>query len=232
MVISAKATPLVAGLATRVTLCCRLGCLRLAPSRASQRSTRRGQGRASYAAGACQNTYQQTKLGGNLSEKTCKKCGHTIIYNGLEPQSCPACGAIYAKVEEALRAAADARAIRNTAANAVQASRVSAPTAAARGDVPAMIDVHAYAANMRDDSLYPFWRKLVGLVTIMGYILAGMVLIGALVAMSNASVTAGLVGVGGAVFVAVMVRVGKEASLMLADLSDASVRMAAQREAK
>lgn len=27
--------------------------------------------------------------------------------------------------------------------------------------------MHAYAASMRDDSLYPFWRKLVGIVTIL-----------------------------------------------------------------
>lgn len=169
-----------------------------------------------------------------MSEKTCKKCGHTATYNGLEPQSCPACGAIYAKVEEALRAAADARANRNAAAAAAaQNSRL--PSAQAPGmqrDARGMVDVHAYAAGMRDDSLYPFWRKLVGIVTILGYILAAFLMIVAFITISKASVTAGLVGIVGAIFVAVMVRVGKEASLMLADLSDASVRLAAHRESK
>lgn len=70
----------------------------------------------------------------------------------------------------------------------------------------------------------PFWRKLVGIVTILGYILAAFLLIAAFITISKASVTAGLVGIVLALFVAVMARVGKEASLMLADLSDASVR--------
>ena len=170
-----------------------------------------------------------------MSEKTCKKCGHTATYNGLEPQSCPACGAIYAKVEEALRAAADARANRNAAAAAAAAQNSRLPSAQAPGmqrDARGVVDVHAYAASMRDDSLYPFWRKLVGIVTILGYILAAILLIAAFITISKASVTAGLVGIVLALFVAVMARVGKEASLMLADLSDASVRLAAHRESK
>ncbi|MNV65488.1 hypothetical protein D3C71_1581840 [compost metagenome] len=83
---------------------------------------------------------------------------------------------------------------------------------------------------MRSESLYPFWRKLVGLVTILGYILAVIMLIAAFIAMSKASMTAGLVGVGVAIIVAVMTRVGKEASLMLADLSDATVHLAAKSQ--
>ena len=92
--------------------------------------------------------------------------------------------------------------------------------------------MHAFATQMRSDSLYPVWRKLVGLATLLGYLLATLILVTALIALFGGSVTPGLVGVGGAVFVAVMVRVAKEAWLMLADLSDASVRMAAQREAR
>lgn len=167
-----------------------------------------------------------------MSEKTCKKCGHTATYNGLEPQSCPACGAIYAKVEEALRAAADARASRNAAAAAQNSRLPSSQAADIQGDARGVVDVHAYAASMRDDSLYPFWRKLVGIVTILGYIMAVILLIAAFITISKVSVTAGLVGIVLAVFVAVMARVGKEASLMLADLSDASVRLAAHRESK
>ena len=48
-------------------------------------------------------------------------------------------------------------------------------------DARGMVDVHAYAAGMRDDSLYPFWRKLVGIVTILGYILAAFLLIAAFI---------------------------------------------------
>ena len=161
-----------------------------------------------------------------MSEKTCRKCGHTTTYSGLEPQSCPECGAIYAKVEEALRAASSARASRVAAGpQDARPSRLPGARGYASG-----VDVHSFAAQMRSDSLYPMWRKLIGIATMMGYLLAALMLIGSLIALFNASVTAGLVGAAAAVFVAIMVRVAKEAWLMLADLSDASVRLAAWRE--
>ena len=90
--------------------------------------------------------------------------------------------------------------------------------------------MHTFAERMRSESLYPFWRKLVGLVTILGYVLAAILLIAALISMSNASMTTGMVGIGVAVFVAVITRVGKEASLMLADLSDATIHLATKNQ--
>ena len=46
-----------------------------------------------------------------MSEKTCRKCGHTTTYapTSLEPQSCMECGAIYRKVEEAFQRASEGR---------------------------------------------------------------------------------------------------------------------------
>ncbi len=46
----------------------------------------------------------------------------------------------------------------------------------------------------------------------------------------RAGIAAAIGGVAGAVLVFVLARVGKEMSLMLADLSDATVRMAAHAE--
>lgn len=144
----------------------------------------------------------------------------------MEPQSCIECGAVYRKVDEAMQQASEGR------SSQFPRSSVSAQLSAGRGSVrrPAAVDVHSFAEQMRGESLYPFWRKLVGLATAMGYLVAVMGLIAALITMANGSVTAGLVGIGAAIFLAIMVRVGKEVSLMLSDLSDASVRVAARSE--
>lgn len=152
-----------------------------------------------------------------MNSKRCLKCNHVVSFESGPPLACPECGAVYSKVEEAQRNGPPVR--RRQEENA-PASRFSATAS----------DVHSFAERMRDESLYPFWRKLVGLVTILGYILAVILLIAAFIAMSNASMTAGLVGIGVAIIVAVMTRVAKEASLMLADLSDATVHLAAKSQ--
>ena len=152
-----------------------------------------------------------------MNAKRCLKCDHVANFEGQPPLACPQCGAVYSKVEEALR-------------NGPPARRRQEETSPTSRISDSALDVHAFAERMRDESLYPFWRKLVGLVTILGYILAGILLIAAIIAMSKASVTAGLVGIGIAAFVAIMTRVGKEASLMLADLSDATVHLAAKSQ--
>lgn len=152
-----------------------------------------------------------------MSEKTCKKCGHTTNYHGLEPQSCPACGAVYAKVEEALRATPATRAERSSAAPVARPLR------------GASSDVQAFATRMREESLYPAWRKIVGFFTIVGYVVAAVVALAAFFS-AKGSVMALMIGFGSAALIALMAKVGKELSLMLADLSDAAVHMAASRE--
>lgn len=166
-----------------------------------------------------------------MNNKTCKKCGHVATYEGGAPQACPACGAIYAKVEEALRAAAEGRASAArvaSAPNAPAALGLRAAPAAEASDPP---DVHAFAARMRRESLYPAWRNIVGIFTLLGYGMAAIVLIGGVVAAFQGSVAAGVIGMSVSLFLAIAAKVSRELSLMLADLSDASVRMAAQREA-
>lgn len=151
-----------------------------------------------------------------MSEKTCRKCGHTTTYSGLEPQSCTACGAIYRKVEEALQQAAQER-----------AARPSLAPSRAAASMPA--DHHAFAAELRSDSLYPTWRQLVTVFTIFWYVAAVAIGIGGLIAFKD-SFLAGMSALGFALAIAIFARVGKELSLMLADLSDATVRMAAKAQ--
>lgn len=137
------------------------------------------------------------------------KCGQLAPYDGEPPLECPKCGAIYARVEAAL------------AASRAAAEQSNQPQA--------ISDVDDFADKMRAQSLYPAWRKIVGLFTVLGYVVAGLVLIGAFVT-SKWSMGAMIAGVGGAALIALFVKVSKELSLMLADLSDAAVRMAASKE--
>jgi len=152
-----------------------------------------------------------------MNSKRCLKCDHVATFEGAQPLVCPECGAVYSKVEEALRNGAPAR---RRQEDSMPASRYSDRT----------LEVHEFAGRMRDESLYPFWRKLVGLVSILGYIVAVILLVAAFIAISQASVTTGLIGIGVSAFVAIMTRVGKEASLMLADLSDATIHLAAKSQ--
>ena len=180
-----------------------------------------------------------------MSEKQCRKCGHTTSYSGMEPMSCMECGAIYRKVDEALRAAeevaaraqtqtqtqADARAQAQTDAREEAAARAQAAQSNlqfAASALDAGDDVHAFAQHMRNDSLYPVWRKLVAIATVLVYAVAAVALLGAVIALFKGSITMGLSGMFGAIIVVVLARAGKEVSLMLADLSDASMRAAAR----
>ncbi len=154
-----------------------------------------------------------------MSEKTCRKCGHVAIYGVMEPMSCVECGAVYSKVEEAMRGGPPSR---SAGGGGGSSSRFGGSSRGAWGQT------QDFAQRMREESLYPVWRQLVGVVTLIGYAIAAILALAAVVGMFKG---AGFAGVGGlcfALLIAVVARVGKEASLMLADLSDASVRLAAR----
>ncbi len=161
--------------------------------------------------------------------KICQKCSHpNPSATGAELEACPECGAIYSRVAQAMAAKA-------------------APTAAARADFPdsrstaaapvsAAVagpsgDVHGFAERLRAGSLYPTFRGLVRLIYFVWMVLAAMALIGGVVALLSGS---GIARIGGflgglffALFFAVIAKVTREAALMLADLSDAAVHIAA-----
>lgn len=91
------------------------------------------------------------------------------------------------------------------------------------------MDVHDFAEQMRNESLYPAWRKIVGISTIFCYVIAAVILLVAIIS-SKGSFLGVLVGAGSAALIVIIAKVGKELSLMVADLSDAAVRMAAGKE--
>lgn len=161
-----------------------------------------------------------------MNTKKCLKCGHAAPYDSEPPVACPSCGAIYAKVEaaQAQGAGGPASRFQDTAPGRPAMPRPSRPRRGSDG-----ADVHAFAERMREESLYPAWRKIVGIFTILGYVLAGLVLVGAFIAAQH-SMGALFGGVVLAAFIALMARVSKELSLMLADLSDATVHLAAAHE--
>lgn len=146
--------------------------------------------------------------------KPCLKCGHDTAYDGAPPLACEKCGAIYAKVEQSMRAGPDSRPAR------------TAPTQRKARTRP----IEDFAEVMRSESLYPTWREIVKFVTLLGYLLSIGVLLGAIFAFTQGGVGAGLGMLFGAIIIAVFARVWKELSLMVADLADASVRQAAQLE--
>lgn len=168
-----------------------------------------------------------------MSSVTCKKCGFVAAFEGHAPLACPNCGAVYAKVEEALQAGGEVRAAQR--AEQSRSAAVPVPMAASSGsrrrggDAP--LDVHAFAKRMRADSLYPTWRQLVVVYKWLGYAAALVLFITGLVMLFSSGAAAGMIPLFTGVVVAIVVKAMVELSLMMADMSDANVRMAAQREA-
>lgn len=173
-----------------------------------------------------------------MSTRKCMKCGHVAPSENGEPQACPACGAIYLKVEEALRAASDSRpGSRNEdlsqPARHSQAMRQSSETRFQRSrkvDGDEDVDVHDFAKRMRAESLYPTWRQLVVIYKWLGYAIALFIFGAGIVMLFTKGAGFSTFPLIGGVITAIVVKAMVELSLMMADMSDASVRMAAQRE--
>lgn len=153
------------------------------------------------------------------SHKQCMKCGHSAQYDADPPLACPSCGAVYSKVEQALREGLPSR---------PQPTPKPTTTRTQAADV----DHHVFAAQLREESIYPTFRAVANLLYWCGIVVAVLMLVGGLALAMRAGAAAAIGGVAGAVLVFVFARVGKEMSLMLADLSDATVRMAARAEAE
>ncbi len=79
-----------------------------------------------------------------------------------------------------------------------------------------------YIEALRDGTAYPTFRKIVGFFTIVLYVLAGFVAIGSILSSFESS-GATLLGLILAVVIYIFARVGKEMSLMLADIADAAL---------
>lgn len=154
-----------------------------------------------------------------MNVKKCLKCDHSISYESSPPTSCPNCGAIYAKVEQALlnpipRPVAPPQ-------RPIIKNRISEPDPAH----------HSYAEMMRSESLYPTFRALTNAAYIFMLCIAALALVGGIFAFFNLGISYLIGSVIAAIFIYLFARVSRELSLMLADLSDATVRMASDTSA-
>ncbi len=160
-------------------------------------------------------------------KKTCLKCGHVnAAATGDDLEACPSCGAIYSRVEAAL-AAKGATAPRSPVQPV--ARRLQART-------DDDMDVADFAKTMRAQSLYPTFRSLVKLFYWFWILMAIFTAIGTAIAVWKMSGPAGfglaITGLFAVLFFVLVARLVSETSLMIADLSDAAVRLAAQQEGK
>lgn len=162
-------------------------------------------------------------------QKTCLKCDHlNPTATGAELEACPSCGAIYSRVEAAMAGDAPPRA----APNLWSTQPPSRPRARGQNDEDNGLEV--FAERLRRKSLYPTFRSLVRLVYVLWLALAALSLVtglGALFFSSGvARILAPIFGLFFALFFYFIGKICSEMSLMLADLSDAAVRIAARDE--
>lgn len=162
-----------------------------------------------------------------MNQKKCLKCGQTTSYSGAVPLECSACGAIYQKVEAA----------RNAAVSGEPSRPLERPTerAAPRASTPKRSTSYshapehkAFAEVMRSESLYPTWREIVKWITFFWYAVAALGLIGTAIGSGMGKST--FIALFVAILIVIFARAAKELSLMLTDLADAAVRMAADKE--
>ena len=147
--------------------------------------------------------------------RKCLKCSHVNSQaSGDELEGCPECGAIYSRVEAAWGA------------------RPVARPAAAAAPLDAEVSVEDFAERMRRSSLYPTFRNLVEVLHWVLLLLAAFVFVGGLLGawqgQGAAAVGSFFFGLTFGLFFVVVARVSREMSLMLADLSDAAVRIASR----
>ena len=161
-------------------------------------------------------------------QRKCLKCGHAkSTATGDAMEACPSCGAIYSRVEAAFAA----RSSGESRAPIVRTSTMSSGFGS-RQSQSSDIDIHDFAETLRSESLYPTFRSLVKLIHWFFIALAVFSGLGALIAlfMGSGASRIGVViaGIFMTLFFILIARLFSETSLMLADLSDAAVRIAAK----
>lgn len=158
-----------------------------------------------------------------FTTRTCAKCQHVNNQSTMgEHEACPKCGGIYSRVEAYLRAE---RAGPPSRAAIPQLPIKTRATSRPTGLTGPLVDPDFIDA-MRAESLYPTFRGLVKLGTWFFYLVAVIAVVGAFVNDNSGSLKVGVLL--GALVLVIFVTAAKEASLMLADMSDAAVIRAAQ----
>ncbi len=157
--------------------------------------------------------------------RKCLKCGH--VSSAIpDPQACPSCGAVYAKVESAQQANTAAAAREAREAQRRRDSQFAKPSGFSSAK-PQSAQATPFLKRLRAESAYPTFRALVGLFTWLLVIIAG---IAVLVAWISGSAAAAIGTTAGSLVVIIFALAGREVALMLADLSDASIRTAERQE--
>lgn len=161
--------------------------------------------------------------------RTCQKCGHANpVATNTDTEACPACGAIYARVEAAIAAgtfrAITARAVAPTVPTPAHAPPPVAPAAPVAQLAPRPVAQTPFIETLRAGSNYPAVRSVAGIFAVIGYLVWGLFgLIGAALTMAQGQVGAGLGAMVFCLVMLVLTRLFKELALMVADLSDAAV---------
>lgn len=152
-------------------------------------------------------------------QRECIKCG-AVNRNasGADDEACPRCGAIYSKAR-----AVSPQARRHDAAAHGASTRPGAESAYEEAD-------HVgYVLVMRAATLYPTLRAVARVGHVVAMAVAALIAIGGMVALFTGRGAAALLGgLCGAALIAVIGRVWYESTIMLADLCDATVRVAAR----
>ena len=142
-----------------------------------------------------------------MNATICPKCNKLNVQaTGASGEACPYCGVIYTKAQQAQAAAPR---MRTKMAQAVGAS-----------------DGGHFIDQLRAQSHYPAFRALVGLFYLVGLALGLIALVGGIVAAWNGSMGAGIGGAAAGLIMLILAKVGKEVSLMVADMSDATIHTA------
>lgn len=170
----------------------------------------------------------------------CPKCGYVRKPEDQAPDyECPKCGVIYAKYrpEQELPPEIKARLAREAARRkAIQAdaseAQIEQPATPEREPFTPDDNLDLFVARMRAASLYPTFRELVKIIYFAWLAVAALTALGGvamLIALRD------IVGFGVfisslffAVLFVVIARVSRELALMLVDLSDSAVRIAAK----
>lgn len=166
--------------------------------------------------------------------RSCKKCGHLHLQaTHVELEACPDCGAIYSRVEAAIKEG-------KAAAFTPQAPKPKPipvaqpeppPQAAAPATPPTLPPTRQVAAQpyieiLRAQTNYPNFRAFVNFCTGFGYFIAVVLGIGGIFGLATGNIAGATFGICAAIFIVVISKFGKESFSMLADLSDSAAVIA------
>lgn len=135
-----------------------------------------------------------------------------------EDEACPNCGAIYSRVEAYLKA--------NQARPSKSSDMTARMSKLPSGRTNDRLVDPDFVITMRDESLYPTFRSLVRITIWLIYLLAVITIFVAIFRVDGGAARVSMIL--GAITMAVFSTAAKEAALMLADLSDATVIQAAR----